>query len=270
MLAHRFGMASRVWPSGAIVRRQNGRTLSANSRSSRRSRAMTTHPSIWPWFMKVSTRIWNDLRGCLAAGFPFVFGFTVYASFESDYVARTGHVPMPHWFERAIGGHAVMAVGYDDASSTFIVRNSWGPGWGDGGYFLFSLRVHDKCAFERFLDNSYRRIGDTSMSAIVRYWPAVVAGLYLLYVIAAGKADQVTPALAAFLAALVSIRSRRRHTRRSTPSSKCNMPPLSRRGCLSGRSPDRRLGDSWRGAGRHDVRRFLLKMPPSGLEPETR
>jgi hypothetical protein len=37
--------------------------------------------------------------------------------------------------------------------------------------------------------------------AIVRYWPAVVAGLYLLYVIAAGKADQVTPALAAFLAA---------------------------------------------------------------------
>lgn len=77
----------------------------------------------------------NDLRGCLAAGFPFVFGFTVYASFESDYIARTGHVPMPHWFERVIGGHAVMAVGYDDASSTFTVRNSWGPGWGDGGYF---------------------------------------------------------------------------------------------------------------------------------------
>jgi C1A family cysteine protease len=79
----------------------------------------------------------GGLRGCLAAGFPFVFGFTVYASFESDYVARTGRVPMPQWFERAIGGHAVMAVGYDDASSTFIVRNSWGPGWGDGGYFYF-------------------------------------------------------------------------------------------------------------------------------------
>lgn len=39
------------------------------------------------------------------------------------------------------------------------------------------------------------------MSAIVRYWPAVVAGLYLLYVIAAGKADQVPPAFSAFLAA---------------------------------------------------------------------
>jgi C1A family cysteine protease len=79
----------------------------------------------------------GDLRGCLAAGFPFVFGFTVYASFESEYVARTGNVPMPHWFERVIGGHAVMAVGYNDASATFTVRNSWGPGWGDAGYFYF-------------------------------------------------------------------------------------------------------------------------------------
>jgi len=79
----------------------------------------------------------DDLRGCLAAGFPFVFGFTVYQSFESDAVARTGQVPLPVWFERAVGGHAVMAVGYDDASSTFTVRNSWGTGWGDGGYFYF-------------------------------------------------------------------------------------------------------------------------------------
>jgi C1A family cysteine protease len=79
----------------------------------------------------------DSLRGCLAAGFPIVFGFTVYAGFESDYVARTGRVSMPHWFERVIGGHAVLAVGYDDASATFVVRNSWGPSWGDGGYFYF-------------------------------------------------------------------------------------------------------------------------------------
>jgi hypothetical protein len=39
------------------------------------------------------------------------------------------------------------------------------------------------------------------MSAIVRYWPAVVAGLYLLYVLAAGKTEQLTAALSAFLAA---------------------------------------------------------------------
>lgn len=76
-----------------------------------------------------------QLRGCLASGDPFVFGFTVYESFESAAVAKTGHVPMPGASERALGGHAVMAVGYDDAKSWFIVRNSWGAGWGMRGYF---------------------------------------------------------------------------------------------------------------------------------------
>ena len=143
----------------------------------------------------------NDLRGCLAAGFPFVFGFTVYQSFESDDVAQTGIVPMPRWFERPIGGHAVMAVGYDDASSTIHGAKFLGAGLGRPGLLLLSLRVHDGPAVQRFLDDPDRRIGDTSMSAVVRYWPAVVAGLYLLYVLAAGKLDQVAPALAAFLAA---------------------------------------------------------------------
>ena len=42
---------------------------------------------------------------------------------------------MPASDEQAIGGHAVMAVGYEDASQTFLVRNSWGPNWGLKGYF---------------------------------------------------------------------------------------------------------------------------------------
>jgi len=77
----------------------------------------------------------NQMKGCLASGFPFVFGFTVYQSFESPTVAKSGHAPMPQWGERPVGGHAVVAVGYDDASSWFIVRNSWGTGWGLKGYF---------------------------------------------------------------------------------------------------------------------------------------
>ena len=77
----------------------------------------------------------SQMKGCLASGYPFVFGFTVYQSFESATVARTGHAPMPGWSERPIGGHAVMAVGYDDAFQWFIVRNSWGKGWGMNGYF---------------------------------------------------------------------------------------------------------------------------------------
>jgi len=77
----------------------------------------------------------NQMKGCLASGFPFIFGFTVYQSFESPAVARTGHAPMPGWSERPIGGHAVMAVGYDDANQWFLCRNSWGASWGMRGYF---------------------------------------------------------------------------------------------------------------------------------------
>ena len=42
---------------------------------------------------------------------------------------------MPAFGERVVGGHAVCAVGYDDAKQWFIVRNSWGASWGDHGYF---------------------------------------------------------------------------------------------------------------------------------------
>lgn len=77
----------------------------------------------------------SQMKGCLASGFPFVYGFTVYESFESPDVAKTGQVPMPAPTEQILGGHAVMAVGYDDTQQRFIVRNSWGDGWGMQGYF---------------------------------------------------------------------------------------------------------------------------------------
>ena len=77
----------------------------------------------------------DEMRTCLAEGFPFVFGFTVYESFESQEVARTGIVQMPQPNERSLGGHAVLAVGYDDEQKRFIVRNSWGTDWGQKGYF---------------------------------------------------------------------------------------------------------------------------------------
>ena len=76
-----------------------------------------------------------ELKGCLASGWPFVFGFTVYESFESAAVAKTGHAALPKSGEPTVGGHAVVGVGYDDAKQWFIVRNSWGNQWGLKGYF---------------------------------------------------------------------------------------------------------------------------------------
>ena len=75
------------------------------------------------------------MEQCLAQGFPIVFGFAVFSSFESKEVAKTGMMPMPTKHEKDLGGHAVIIVGYDRAKKHFIVRNSWGPGWGDKGYF---------------------------------------------------------------------------------------------------------------------------------------
>jgi C1A family cysteine protease len=77
----------------------------------------------------------NQLKGCLASGYPFVYGFTVYESFESQAVAETGVVPMPASGEAVVGGHCVLAVGYDDSEQRFIARNSWGSTWGMQGYF---------------------------------------------------------------------------------------------------------------------------------------
>ena len=77
----------------------------------------------------------SQMKGCLASGYPFVFGFSVYDSFESQTVTKTGIVPMPAPKEQNLGGHAVLAVGYDEKQQRFIVRNSWGSGWGMKGYF---------------------------------------------------------------------------------------------------------------------------------------
>ena len=85
----------------------------------------------------------DEMRTCLAEGFPFIFGFTVYESFESREVARTGVVNLPKPNERVLGGHAVLAVGYDHPRQRFIVRNSWGENWGMNGYFSLPYKYLD-------------------------------------------------------------------------------------------------------------------------------
>jgi C1A family cysteine protease len=81
----------------------------------------------------------------LAAGLPSMFGFTVYSSYVQS--AKTGKIAFPTKGEKIVGGHAIVAAGYDDkikikntspkAGETvgaLLIRNSWGTGWGDGGY----------------------------------------------------------------------------------------------------------------------------------------
>jgi len=77
----------------------------------------------------------HEMRQCLAEGYPFVFGFTVYSAFMSKEVKKSGVLNLPQTGEKVEGGHAVVAVGYDDAQKRFLVRNSWGSGWGMKGYY---------------------------------------------------------------------------------------------------------------------------------------
>lgn len=77
----------------------------------------------------------QEMKQCLAEGYPFVFGFSVYESFESPAVAKTGKLDLPKPKEKQLGGHAIMAAGYDDATKRFLIRNSWGADWGLQGYF---------------------------------------------------------------------------------------------------------------------------------------
>lgn len=75
----------------------------------------------------------------LAAGLPSMFGFTVYDSFPRV-GSGSGDIPVPAPGERVLGGHAIDAVGYDDArkigsaKGALLIRNSWGIAWGEGGY----------------------------------------------------------------------------------------------------------------------------------------
>lgn len=80
-------------------------------------------------------RALDHLRGCLAEGFPFTLGLSVHESFEGRRVRETGRVPMPARGERTLGGHAVVAIGYDGRSRRFLARNSWGRRWGLHGDF---------------------------------------------------------------------------------------------------------------------------------------
>ncbi|MBK8257473.1 MAG: TerB family tellurite resistance protein [Polyangiaceae bacterium] len=80
-------------------------------------------------------------KTALAAGNPIIFGVKLFGSFDKQ--KKAGLVPMPSPAEagrESHGGHAMLCVGYSDPDQVFIVRNSWGPEWGDKGYCYVPYR----------------------------------------------------------------------------------------------------------------------------------
>lgn len=72
----------------------------------------------------------DQFKACLAEDQPFVFGFALYENFPWS---GDGNVPMPGPSDSMVGGHAMLCVGYDDATRRFEFLNSWGQGWGRKG-----------------------------------------------------------------------------------------------------------------------------------------
>ena len=79
----------------------------------------------------------EHILSCLNHKLPVIFGTNVFQAFEGPEVSSNGIVPMPSPTERAIGGHAILIVGWKPDTQEFIVRNSWGEVWGDNGYCYF-------------------------------------------------------------------------------------------------------------------------------------
>lgn len=84
----------------------------------------------------------NAVIDAITSGYPVTIGFSVYSSFDTNTVAKTGIMPYPNVSkEKLLGGHAVLLVGYNKDNQTFIARNSWGTSWGDKGYFYLPFQV---------------------------------------------------------------------------------------------------------------------------------
>jgi C1A family cysteine protease len=95
-------------------------------------------------------QILKNVKKSLASGHPSMFGFTVY---NSIWDAEDGEIPFPGANDRVAGGHAIVAVGYDDGkkvgskTGALLIRNSWGKSWGDEGYgWLPYAYVEDELA----------------------------------------------------------------------------------------------------------------------------
>jgi C1A family cysteine protease len=92
----------------------------------------------------------DDMKSCLADGYPFLFGIYVFDNFVSDAVRESGIVSLPDPGESRLGGHCMLCVGYDDETETFKFMNSWGSSWGQKGFgsIPYEYLIQKDLAFE--------------------------------------------------------------------------------------------------------------------------
>ena len=126
----------------------------------------------------------DQIKATIRSGYPIEFGFKVFNFFESSYVADTGMLICPQNpidMSTNLGGHAVVMIGYNDNIQTlngmgvFIVRNSWGSNWGDGGYFFMPYQYltgpsNPQSGTDIFGNKYYTDLTGNALSLISDLW----------------------------------------------------------------------------------------------------
>lgn len=92
-------------------------------------RSDTEQISAWNRVSVTTTRV-DAMKNALYAYGPIIANMRVYGDF---YSYKTGVYSYTSGYY--VGGHSVLVVGYDDLNQAFIVKNSWGAGWGEAGFF---------------------------------------------------------------------------------------------------------------------------------------
>lgn len=109
-------------------------------------RQRARHFAIADW-RRVDTRDQLEVKAYVAAGIPVIIGMLVDASF----MRLLGPVTYDQYSGNSLGGHAMLVVGYDDSRGAFRVINSWGTGWGDGGFGWISYGAFRQAVREGFI-----------------------------------------------------------------------------------------------------------------------
>ena len=125
----------------------------------------------------------DHIKAVIRSGYPIEFGFKVFDFFETSFMANTGMLVCPQNpvdMSTNLGGHAVVMVGYDDNIQTlngwgvFIVRNSWGNSWGEGGYFFMPYQYltgpSNPNGVDQFGNNYYTDLSGNALTLVTDLW----------------------------------------------------------------------------------------------------
>lgn len=104
------------------------------------------HFAIADW-RRVDTRDQLDVKAYIAAGIPVMIGMRV----DEPFMQLRGPVIYNQYSGAALGGHALLVVGYDDSRAAFRVINSWGTSWGDGGFGWISYGAFRQAVREGYI-----------------------------------------------------------------------------------------------------------------------